>query len=300
MAARAYWRGHLRLSLVSIGIELYSAASSASRLQLHQIHEPSGKRVRYQKVAPGIGPIDVDDIVKGFEVEKDKYILLDPEEIDAVKLESKNTINLVQFVEHCEIDPRYFNKPYYVVPNEDEVAEEGFAVIREALVRAKKVGLGQMAVRGHDYIVAIEPCGNGLLLETLRYADEIRESDKIFEDIPDVDVDQEMLDLAGELIERKSASFAPEKFKSQYAGALRELIEEKRKSGAVAAASDEELASRGDNVIDLMEALKKSVGKDKKKSGSGASKGKASTAAKAKSAAKGKPSGRGTPKRAAG
>lgn len=265
MAARAYWRGHLRLSLVSIGVELYSAAASSRRLALHQIHKPSGKRVRYQKVAPGVGPVDTDEIVKGFEVEKDEYVLLEPEELDEIKLETKNTIELVQFVDHCEIDPRYFEKPYYVVPDNTEVAEEGFTVIREALRETEKVGLGQMAVRGRDHVVAIKPCGRGLLLETLRYADEIRASDDIFRDISEEEADEEMQDLAEELIGRKSAPFDPEAFKSQYARALRDLIEEKRKTGKIATGADEELPERGADIIDLREALKKSVAKNKKK-----------------------------------
>lgn len=264
MAARAYWKGHLRLSLVTIGVELYSAVTQANKLSFHQIHRPSEKRIRYQKVAPGIGPVDPDEIVKGYELDKDNYVLLEPEELDAVKLESRHTIDLVQFVEHCEIDPRYYSKPYYVVPAESGVALEGFSVIREALHEAKRVGLGQMAARGRDYVVALRPCGPGLLLETLRYADEIRESDRIFAGIKAVDVDDEMLKLASELIERKSAPFDANAFKSQYADALRELIEEKRKTGATAAASDEELAAPASNVVDLMDALKKSVGRDRK------------------------------------
>lgn len=268
MATRAYWKGHLRLSLVSIGIELYSASTSAGRPRLNQIHAPSGKRVRYQKVVPGIGPVDTDDIVKGFEVDKDQYVLLEPDELDAIRLESKSTIDLVQFVEHCEIDPRYFEKPYYVVPREDEVAEEGFTVIREALRAQKKVALGQMAVRGRDHIVAIRPCGDGLLLETLRYPEEVRDSERIFGGIPDVDADEEMLGLAEELIERKSKPFDPEAFNSQYAEALQDLIEEKRKKGTVTEASDEELPEEGGEVIDLMEALKKSVARGKRKSSS--------------------------------
>jgi DNA end-binding protein Ku len=252
------------LSLVTIGIELYSAVSSTNSLELHQIHKPSGQRIRYQKVAPGVSPVDSDEIVKGFEVERDEYVLFEPEELDAIKLESKRTIDLVQFVDRHEIDPRYYEKPYYVVPAEEDVAAEGFAVIREALRESKKIGLGQMAVRGRDNIVAVSPCSDGLLLETLRYATEVRASDRIFADIPDVDVNREMLELADELIRRKSAPFQPEAFKSQYNRALRDLIEEKRKTGVVHAA-DEELRPAGGNVIDLMEALKRSVARDKEK-----------------------------------
>ena len=186
MARRAYWKGHLRLSLVNISVELYTATSSAGRIGLHQIHKPSGKRIHYEKVVDGIGPVDHDEIVKGFETSKDEYVILEPEELDEIKLESKRTIDLVQFVEACEIDPRYFEKPYYVIPSDDDVAAEGFTVIREALRKTKMVGLGQMAVRGRDYVIAIKPCGDGLLLETLRFADEIKESDTIFHDIPNI------------------------------------------------------------------------------------------------------------------
>ncbi|MEE2692094.1 MAG: Ku protein [Pseudomonadota bacterium] len=278
MPARAYWKGYLRLSLVSIGIELYSAVASGAKPSLRQIDRKSGKRIRYQKIAPGEGPVDTDDIIKGYQLGKDEYVLLDPEDLDAIKLESKSTIDLVQFVDFCEIDPRYFEKPYYIAPNDDEVASEGFAVIRDALRQAKKVGLGQMASRGRDHLVAVKPCGDGLLLETLRYANEIKASDRIFDDIPEIKVDKEMLSLAGELIERKSAPFKPESFKSQYAAALKELIAEKQKKGGVSVA-DEELPQNG-NVIDLMEALKKSVAKG------GRAKKSPSRAAKRRSPAK--------------
>ena len=286
MAMRAYWKGYLRLSLVNIGIELYSATSSQKRVSLRQIHKPSGKRIRYQKVAEGVGPVDTDEIVKGFETSKDEYVILEPDELDEIKLESKRTIDLVQFVEACEIDPRYFEKPYYVVPRDDEVAAEGFTVIREALRKNKMVGLGQMAVRGRDYVVAIKPCGDGLLLETLRFADEIRESDTVFGDIPDMKPDKEMLDLASEMIERKAKPFKPEAFKSSYADALMDLIKEKRDEGAISHddSSDNSRGSGGrGKVVDLMEALKKSVDKDKggskKKAASKSSKSKSGKAA---------------------
>jgi DNA end-binding protein Ku len=258
MASRAYWKGHLRLSLVTIGIELHTAVKSSASIPLHQIHKPSGKRIRYLKVAPGVGEVDTADIVKGFEVEKNEYVTLEDEELDAIKLESKRTIDLIQFVEKDEIDPLYFEKPYYVVPTDDDVAHEGFAVIREALKKSGKVGLGQMATRGQDQLVAVSAEGDGLLLETLRYEKEVKDPKEVFSSIPDVKVDKEMLDLATELIERKTSAFHPEKFKSHYLTALKDLIEEKRKKGKVTAASDEEL-SESSNVIDLMDALRKSV-----------------------------------------
>lgn len=264
MPTRAYWTGHLRLSLVTIGIELYPAASSSAAIRLNQIHKPSGKRIRYQKIASGVGPVDLDEVVKGYEVAKDEYVLLEAEELEKIKLESKETIDLVQFVDHCEIDPRYFEKPFYVIPADGAVAAEGFSVIREALRATTKVGLGQMASRGRDHVVAIKPCGQGLLLETLRYADEIKESDRIFDEIPDVRVDSDMQDLAEELIKRRSAPFDPDKFTSQYSAALKELIDQKRKTGKISSTSDEGDRPSGGNVIDLMEALKKSVAGNRK------------------------------------
>lgn len=271
MPARTYWKGYLRLSLVTIGIELFTAVNSAKDTALHQIHRPSGKRIRYEKVAPGIGAVKPKDIVKGVEIDKDEYVVLDPEELDEIKLESRRTIDLVQFVDHDEIDPRYYERPYYVAPSGDEVAAEGFAVIREALKDAKKIGLGQMATRGRDQICAVRACGDGLLLETLRYASEVKDSDAVFDDIPDVRPDREMLSLPAELIKKKTHKFDPAKFKSHYATALRALINEKRKTGEVSHATDEDLGVKGQsNVIDLMAALRASVkGKAAAKAGKG-------------------------------
>src|SRR3954469_4207003 len=168
MAARPIWRGQIRLALVSIPIELYSATKSGAQIAFHQVHEPTGKRIKYEKVVPGIGPGDRDEIVKGYEVSKGHYILRDPEEIDTVKLETRRTVGLVQFVDEDEIDATFFDKPYYVVPA-DDLAEEAYVVLRDALKAAHKVGVGQLAMRGQEYVVALKPCGRGLLLETLRY-----------------------------------------------------------------------------------------------------------------------------------
>ena len=169
-AARPAWRGQIRLALVSIPVEIYPATKSGAQIAFHQVHEPSGKRIKYEKVVPGIGPVDKDEIVKGYEVSKGHYVLLDPEEIESVKLESRKTLDLVQFVDEDEIEPMYFEKPYYVVPA-DDLAEEAYVVLRDALKDAKKIGVGQMAMRGQEYVVAIKPSGRGMLMETLRYAD---------------------------------------------------------------------------------------------------------------------------------
>ncbi|KPP92191.1 MAG: Ku protein [Erythrobacter sp.] len=265
MAARAYWQGQIRLALVSIPVELFSATKTGSKIRFNQIHEPSGKRIAYEKVVPGIGPVDTDEIIRGFEVSKGSYVLLEDEEIDAVRIESRRTLELVQFVDAHEIDPLYFERPYYVAP-QDELAEEAFVVLREALRRAKKVALGQLSVRGSEKLVAIKPCGKGLLLETLRYADEVREGQAFFDDITDAKPRKELLDLAAALIDQKSAPFDPGEFEDRYSEALRGLIEKKRKAKkgeAVIEDVDEPGGGRGGNVVDLMAALKKSVGEEK-------------------------------------
>ncbi|RDE04933.1 Ku protein [Sphingomonas aracearum] len=260
MAARAYWQGQIRLALVSIPVEIYSATKSGAQIAFHQIHEPSGKRIKYEKVVPGIGPVDTDEIVKGFEFEKGEYVLLEQDEIDAVKLESKKTLELTQFVDASEIDVLYYEKPYFVVPA-DDLAEEAFIVLREALRRAKKVGLGQLAMRGREYIVSLKPCGRGMILETLRYADEVHRAQGYFREIPDEEPDPELLDLATALIDRKSAAFDPQEFHDRYVDALKHLVEEKRKAKGRKIIEDKEEGGgrSGSNVVDLMAALKKSM-----------------------------------------
>lgn len=266
MAARAYWKGQIRLALVSIPVEMYSASRSGQRISFNQIHEPSGKRVSYEKTVEGIGPIDRDDIIKGFEISKGNYVLLHEEEIEAVKIESRKTLELVQFVEACEIDPLYFEKPYYVVPA-DDLAEEAFIVLREALRKAKKVALGQLSIRGQEKLVALKPCGQGLLLETLRYADEVRKGQEFFSEIGNEKPRKELLDLAATLIDQKSAPFDAGEFHDRYRDALKKLIDKKAKSKnkeAIIEDVESPGSASGTNVIDLMAALKKSVGGDTK------------------------------------
>ncbi|WP_277981431.1 Ku protein [Sphingomonas phyllosphaerae] len=283
MAARAYWQGQIRLALVSIPVEIYSATKSGAQVSFHQIHEPSGKRIKYEKVVPGMGPVDTDEIVKGFEVEKGEYVLLEQDEIDAVKLESKKTLELTQFVDASEIDVLYYEKPYFVVPA-DDLAEEAFIVLREALRRTKKVGLGQLAMRGREYVVSLKPCGRGLVLETLRYADEVNKAQGYFRDIPDEKPDPELLDLAEALIEKKSGAFDPQEFHDRYVDALRGLIERKRKAHGRKIIEDKDAgdARSASNVVDLMAALKKSMegSRGAANENAGASKAAAKPAAK--------------------
>lgn len=264
-ARRPYWKGHLKLSLVNIAVELYTATTSGHHIRLNMIHQPSGKRIRYQKVAEGVGPVDTDDIVKGYEIENNEYVLLSDEELDKIKLESKRTINLIQFVDQGEIDPRYFDKPYYVVPAGNEIAQEGYAVIADALSKSGKTALGQLSVRGRDHIIAIRPCGRGLLGETLRYADEVRASDEVFDMVQKIKIDPDMAALAGELIERRSEPFRPEDFKSGYRAALLDLIREKQSKGTISAPSDNDRDSDA-KIVDLMETLRRSLDAEKQRS----------------------------------
>ena len=273
MPARAYWSGQLRLALVSIPVEIYSATRSTAGIALNQIHEPSGKRIKYAKTVPGLGEVDADEIVKGYEVEKGEYVLLSDAELEEVKLESKKTFELVQFVDASEIDPIYFEKPYYVVPK-DELAEEAFGVIRDALRSTKKIGLGQLAMRGHENLCSLKPCGRGMVLETLRYADEVNKANQFFRAIPEDAPPEELLDLATTLIEKRTAPFDPAKFHDRYDEALKALIDTKR---GVKKAAPEAPEVKPSNVIDLMAALKASIEKG------GA---KADTAAPAKAPAK--------------
>ncbi|WP_306131638.1 non-homologous end joining protein Ku [Roseivivax marinus] len=289
MASRAVWKGQIRLSLVSIPVEIHSATRSGARVRFRQIHGPSGKRVRYEKTVPGVGPVKADDILKGYELGDDEYLLLEPDEIDAIKLETKKTLELVQFVGTDEIPPLYYDKPYYVVPT-DDLAEDAYRVVRDALRQTKKVGLGQLTMRGKEYLCALRPCGDGILLETLHYADEIREADPLFSDIEDDAADDELLDVATELIERKSDTFDPEAFEDRYDQALRELIDTKRKdrkSPRAKTGGDDSGGAKGDdNVVDLMSALKKSLdsdGKAGRKRSSSGSKSSGSSSSRSKS-----------------
>jgi len=298
MAARAYWSGRIRLALVSIPVDIVPATKTSSRISFNQIHEPSGKRIRYEKVVPGIGPVDTADIVKGYEVDKGKYVLLSEDEINDVKLEAKKSIDLVQFVDEAEIAPIYFDRAYYILPNEeDEDAEEAYVVLRDALRKTKKVGLGQVVVRGQGTIAAIRAFDKGLMMETLHYANEVKKPQEVFNGLAKKTSDKDLIELAEELIEKKSGEFQPEKFKDTYTVALKELIDaklEKRPPKEI------EEAPPASNVINLMDALKRSVkgGAASERNGKGESKSERKKPARGKAAAK-KPAKRKAGKRAA-
>ena len=266
-AYRPIWKGQLRLSLVSIPVELFSAARTSAKPSFRQIHEPTGKPVHYEKVVAGVGPVDKDEIIKGFEYEKGDYVLLTDEEIDAVKLDTRKTLEMTQFVGACEIDPIYYDKSYFVVPT-DELAEDAFRVIRDALRKTQKVGLGQLAMRGKEYLAAIKPSGTGLILETLHYEDEIRKADPFFSQISNKKAEPELLDVATALIEKKTGAFDAKVFKNHYQAALHDLIKRKMKNKGrriTADIDDEQQRPSGSNVVDLMAALKESLEGGRKK-----------------------------------
>jgi DNA end-binding protein Ku len=252
---RVYWKGTLRLSLVTIGVEIYPAVETAAEISFNQIHKPSGKRVRYERTVPGIGKVENADIVKGYEVEPEVYVLLEPEEVEAIRLESKRSIDLVQCVDRAEIDPRYFERPYYVLPA-DEQAAEGYAIIREALRESGKVAVGQVTMAGREHLVVVGPVGKGLVLNIIRYGSELRPAATYFDDLPEHKLEPDMMDMAVQLITRKTAPFDPAAFTDSYGVALRELVEEKAKGHKILSPPTAEPAS---NVINLKDALKRSV-----------------------------------------
>lgn len=265
MASRAVWKGQLRLSLVAIAVEVHSATQSGARVSFRQIHGPSGQRVRYDKTVPGIGTIKTADILSGYELGEDTYLLIQPAEIDAIKLETKKTFELVQFVDATDISPLYYDKPYYIVPT-DDLAEDAYRVVRDALRKSGKVGLGQLTMRGREHLCAVRPCGDGLLMETLYYADEVRSADPLFANIEDDPADDDLLSVATQLIDRKTAPFDPAAFKDRYDIALRALIDAKkanRKTARTTVADGGE-RPKGANVVDLMQALQDSLKADGK------------------------------------
>src|SRR5579862_4329294 len=253
--ARPYWTGFLKLSLVTIAVRLYTATSERERVRFHQIHEPSGERVRQQLVVPGLGPVERDDIVKGFEYEKGRYVTVDPEDLKRLRLETTDTIDIVQFVE--DIDPIYFDSPYYLVPD-GSVAEEGYRVIREALRGSGKIAVGQLVINGQERVIAIRPLGTGLLGNSLRYQDEIRKPEDYFRSIAGDDVDDDQLAIMQQIIARKTREFDPGAFVDHYQAAVRELIDEKLK-GKMPARPPER---RPAQVINLMDALKRSLAEE--------------------------------------
>ena len=263
--ARPFWTGQIQISLVSFSVHLYAATESKSEIKFHQLSRATGERIRHQKVTGEgeEGPVEKNDIVKGYEYSKDQYVMIEPDEIKNLRIPSKHTIEVTQFVDTGEIDPEYYEKPYFVVP-EDDTQAEAFTVVRKALQTTHKIALGKIAFSGREHVIAITAPSDdklpGMIAYTMRYAEELRKPGSYFADIKKTTVEADQLSLAKELIKRKTAKFAPEKFTDQYEAALRELVEAKIQHLPV---PQDEPAPKSGKVINLMDALRKSVQSDR-------------------------------------
>ena len=261
MAPRAYWKGYLKLSLVSCPIALYPATSEREKISFNQLNKETGNRIRYRKVDAETGDdVEQSNIIKGYEVAKDQYIELAPEELEAVAIESKRTIDIDEFVPKSQIDEVYIRDPYYIAPD-GEVGQQAFAVIREAIRKEGMVAIGKVVFTSREHIIALEARDKGMLGITLRYPYEVRKPVEYFADIKDEKVPKDMLDLALHIVNTKRADFNPEAFEDQYEDALKTLIEQKAKGEKIEPAK-ERPAPR---VVNLMDALRASVDVEKKK-----------------------------------
>ena len=258
MAPRAMWSGYLKLSLVTIPVRMYNAISSTSRVALNQLHKDCNRRVRQQLVCPEHGKLEREDIVKGYEYEEDKYVVIDQADLEKVKLETSKSIDLIQFVTVDEVDPVFFDKSYYVAPD-GPIAEDAFRVVREAMRKANKMAIGQVVIAGREHIIALRVKDRGFALSTLHYASEIRQAAPYFEGIRNGEVDKNQLALASQLVENNTAPFNPAQFTDRYEEALLEIIKAK------AAGSEPIIVQQVEpgKVIDLMSALKQSLAQSK-------------------------------------
>ena len=255
MAPRPYWKGYLKLSLVSCPVALYPATSEREKIRFNQLNKKTGHRIKYLKVDAETGDeVEADDIIKGFEVGKGEYIELDPEELEAIAIESKRVIDIDEFVSRDEIDDLYFNNPYYIVPD-GEVGRQAFAVIRETLKKEGMVAIGTVMFTSREHIIALEARGRGLLGVTLRYPYEVRKENEYFDEIPDEKVPKDMLELASHIVQTKMARFEPEKFQDHYENALTDLLKKKQAGQQVERAT----AGAPPKVVNLMDALRRSA-----------------------------------------
>jgi len=271
MAPRANWKGFLRLSLVTCPVALYPATSDTEKVSFNQINRKTGHRIKYTKVDAETGDeVANEDIVKGYKVDTDTYVEVTKEELDDVALESTHTIEIDEFVPKDEIDNRYLIRPYYLIPD-GKVGHDAFAVIRETVRSMNKVAIGRVVLTNREHIIALEPLGKGLMGTLLRYPYEVRSETEYFADIQDVKITKDMLDLARHIVEQKSASFDPEEFEDHYEAALIDLINKKRAGIRITAKAP---AKTGDNVINLMDALKRSLASEKQSAPAAKAKGK--------------------------
>jgi DNA end-binding protein Ku len=255
VAPRAYWKGYLKLSLVSCPVALFPASSEREKISFHQLNKNTGNRIKYRKVDAETGDeVESSDIIKGYEVGKGEYLQLDPEELEAIAIESKRTIEIDEFVPRKEIDELYQNNPYFIVPD-GEVGQQAFAVIREAIRQEGMVAIGKVVFTSREHIIALEARDKGMMGMTLRYPYEVRKEGEYFDDIPDEKIPKDMLDLASHIVDSKKAHFEPERFKDQYEDALNELLKKKQSGQKIEAPRDREPSK----VVNLMDALRRSV-----------------------------------------
>ncbi len=260
MAPRANWKGFLRLSLVTCPVALYPATSDTEKVSFNQINRKTGHRIKYAKVDADTGEeVAAEDIMKGYKVDTDTYIEVSKDELDDIALESTRTIEIDEFVPRADIDSRYLIRPYYLVPD-GKVGHDAFAVIRETIRSMDKVAIGRVVLTNREHIIALEPFENGLMGTLLRYPYEVRSEKEYFDDIQDVKITKDMLDLAKHIVEQKSGSFEPDQFEDRYESALIELINQKRNGIRTSAKS---APKTGGNVINLMDALKRSLASEK-------------------------------------
>src|SRR6059058_5038982 len=258
MAPRANWKGFLRLSLVTCPVALFPATSDSEKISFNQINRNTGHRIKYAKVDADTGEeVGSDDIMKGYKVDTDTYIEVSKEELDDIALESTHTIEIDEFVPKTDIDNRYLIRPYYLIPD-GKVGHDAFAVIRETIRSMNKVAIGRVVLTNREHIIALEPLGKGLMGTLLRYPYEVRSEKEYFDEVQDVKVTKDMLDLARHIVEQKAGDFEPEKFEDHYESALIELINQKRAGKPIT--PKEKPATT--NVVNLMEALRRSVGQE--------------------------------------
>jgi DNA end-binding protein Ku len=256
MAPRAYWKGSLKLSLVSCPVQLYPASTTVEKTRFHMINKETGNRLKQQMVDAETGDVvESDQKGRGYEVSKGKYVEVEKEELEAVQVESNHTIDIDSFVPRAEIDKRYLNHPYYIVPD-GKAGVDAFAVIRDAMKDKDRVALARIVLSNREHVMAIEPLGKGLLGTTLRYPYELREEDEYFDDIKNPKISKDMIELASHILDSKAAHFDPSKFKDEYENALKTLVKRKAAGKPVKVAEREE---RPDNVVNLMDALRQSL-----------------------------------------
>lgn len=281
MATRPTWQGYLRLSLVSCPVALYSALQRTGDVAFNMLHKQTMNRIRMVPTDPETGPVDRADIVKGYQVEKDHYVVVTEDEIRNVRLETTRTIDIERFVDAGEIDRLYWNDPYFLAPDGD-MAVEAFAVIREAMSRSKRIALGRLVMHQRERLMALEPHGKGIVAWSLRSNREVRDSAEIFDRIPASKPAPAMVEIAARIVEQQEGSFEPETFNDRYEDALRTLIREKEKGHRVTAVAEPKEAE----VIDLMDALKRSLGSAGERRKAPARKAPAAKAAPAKPGAR--------------